>query len=390
MRRTDFVMKMVAGAVFVAVVCYICFLLYDSAKNPFETYLATKATVSEGAETFGFAVRSESVLSGRGNAVTVTATEGEKVSAGQAVAIGYTGAEAIERANRIRNLTIRIEQLEKNAAGAAGYDQYSDALKSSMDLALAVQRKQLSNLDEISLTVDRYIFQNGAEVDAKELEDLQEELYRLRLGDSGTPINSNVSGIYISSIDGFEQITAADIEGLAPSGLQKLFEVPKPVADTEFGKLVSGIKWYYAAIINSESAKMLSPQKTAQVQFTYPVKLNLSMTVESIGSAENGKCVIIFSSTYNLMDIATLRELTAEIVFDSWTGIRVPKEAIFLDEEKNAFVYLLRGIQARQVYVEILHESGDYYIVEEDVNTLRENSEIIVRANDLYDGKVVR
>jgi hypothetical protein len=94
-----------------------------------------------------------------------------------------------------------------------------------------------------------------------------------------------------------------------------------------------------------------------------------------------------------LSDIAAFRELTADVIFSTYSGIRVPKEAVRLDEDGATCIYILSGLRAELVPVDILYEGDDYYIVQsgsESATSLRVGSEIIVKANDLYDGKVVR
>jgi multidrug efflux pump subunit AcrA (membrane-fusion protein) len=84
--------------------------------------------------------------------------------------------------------------------------------------------------------------------------------------------------------------------------------------------------------------------------------------------------------------------LRADIVSNVITGIRVPKEALHLDDDLNTFIYLQTSGFAERVDVEVLRETGDSVLVRDGVASgtpLRVDSIIIVRANDLYHGKVV-
>lgn len=102
-------------------------------------------------------------------------------------------------------------------------------------------------------------------------------------------------------------------------------------------------------------------------------------------------CVVLFSSDRGVHDIASLRGLRADVVFDVISGIRVPKEAIHI-EDGVTYVFLQTGVRAERVRVEILLESGDSYLVRDGAASgtpLRAGSTIIVRANNLYHGKIV-
>ena len=116
--------------------------------------------------------------------------------------------------------------------------------------------------------------------------------------------------------------------------------------------------------------------------------------------------VVIFSSSEGLAQTTLLRRQTVEIIFDSRSGLRVPKQSVHLSQEtvtdpdtgeettRTVYgVYAVVGARAEFKPVEILEESGEFYIVASvasDKTALRAGDEIIVSAQDLYDGKVVR
>ncbi len=129
------------------------------------------------------------------------------------------------------------------------------------------------------------------------------------------------------------------------------------------------------------------------------------MDIKEVGRSDGASRVVVLSCGRGMTEILSARSVTAEIVFGEVTGIRVPKAAIRLERISEAntvqatFVYLAEGVQATRVRVEIIEEFGDSYIVRGEVvgeekqgamSILRDGSEIIVKANNLYDGKIVR
>jgi hypothetical protein len=191
-------------------------------------------------------------------------------------------------------------------------------------------------------------------------------------------------------VDGFERVDPDDLADITPTGLMELFRYPSGTYGA--GKLVTGFKWYYAAVMDVEDAARLSTGQRMPVQFSGVFHAEMDMLIESIGSREEGMCVVIFSSDRSIHDVAPLRSLRADVVFDTISGIRVPKEAIHLDDNGVIFVFLQTGVRAERVNVEILLESGDSYLVRDGLETgtpLRAGSTIIVRANNLYHNKVV-
>jgi hypothetical protein len=85
--------------------------------------------------------------------------------------------------------------------------------------------------------------------------------------------------------------------------------------------------------------------------------------------------------------------LTADVEFTSYSGLYLPEEAVYHDSIDGPYIYLLTGQQAEKVYVEILCETAGGYVARdgaENGTVLREGSDVIVKAEDLYDGKVVK
>jgi hypothetical protein len=149
------------------------------------------------------------------------------------------------------------------------------------------------------------------------------------------------------------------------------------------------------AILDSADAGLLSGEPAAALKFIKTYNAEMDMKIESIGPEENGKCVVVFSAKRGISDMTTLRQLTAQVEFSATTGLLIPKEAVYRETVKNeekTYVFLLTGLQAEKVYIDILSETGESYIVKdgtENGTVLREGSVIIVEAKDLYHGKVV-
>jgi len=177
---------------------------------------------------------------------------------------------------------------------------------------------------------------------------------------------------------------------MSPSELQEQFNNPYGALGT--GKLITEFKWYFAALMDHEDAFQLSSGQQNVVQFFGAYNADVEMRIENISRREDGLCVVLFSSDRGLHEITPLRTLRADVVLGVVSGIRVPKEAIHLDDDLNTFVFLQTSGQAERVDVEIIKTIGDSYIVRDGVeaNTpLRVDSIIIVRARDLYHGKAV-
>ena len=386
MKRTDFFIKLTTAVFFLAVVSYIGVYLYNAIINTYVTASAFTYSVEDTYAAQGYIVRTESTLKNTGGAVLPIVGDGEKVASGQAIAVEYTSSDALETASELRTIRLRIAQLEKQdsaAAGAANFDTV-------MALSTAVQSGDLSGLDELAMNVETDIFVSGS-VSGDTLESLQARRAQLESQSLGlNTIYAPVSGIFSQTTDGFEGVAPSSLSGITPSGLTALFSA-QPNSNG-IGKLVTEFTWYYAAIMDASEAMRLPVGQQIPVRFSGAYRTQVDMRVESVGRKEDGNCVVLFSSDRSIQDIAPLRYIRADVITDVISGIRVPKEAIHLDDNGSAFIFLQTGVRAERVDVEILTDIGDSYLVRdgaENGTPLREGATIIVKANNLYDGKIV-
>ena len=390
MKRTDRFMKAVTVLLSLAVVAYIGFYLYNAFANVFVTTPAIRYTIEETFSSDGFVVRSESVLADvRGNNILPIVADGVRVASGQAIAVEYTTSSALHTAGEIRSLRMRIAQLEAaNNNRTAG----SVRLDSVMDLSEAVNSGNLSRLDEMTVNIETLIFDTGSS-DETGLDAMRARLATLEARTEGVrTFHAPFSGTFSQVIDGFEHVSSADLADISPTQLTDLFG--SPINTNSAGRLVTSFNWHFAALMNFEEARNLRVGTSVTLQFAGAFHTDKEMRVQSIGAAdEHGNAVVVFSSDRHMHEIVNLRHLNAQVIYNTITGIRVPKEAVHFDESDNSlFIFLQTGARAERVSIEILREYGDVYIVRDGLETgspLRQGSTIIVRANNLYHGKVV-
>ena len=391
MRRSDFYFKVLSAVLFVAVAAYIGLYIFRSVGNPFQTIAASAVSVEDTGLCSGFFVRTESSVRAEGGTCSISVKEGEKVHAGQIIATEYLSDSALQRSEEILSLKTKISQLEEK--NKSGDDGFSKGLQTVVSLADAVAHKRLDELGALALDVESFIFTSSRSSDGESLETLGERLLALEARNEGTRvIAAPGSGTFSGVADGFESVSPDDVMNISAERLYDLFSQRAGGSARTAGKLVTDIKWYFAAVMISEDAARLSQGAAVPVSFMAPISLKVTMRVESIGVVTDGQRVVVFSSDKNLADIAAKREAEAEVVFSEYSGIGIPKEAMRLDDGNRTFVFLQTGVRAEKVYVEILGEIGDSYIVrnsDETKTTLREGATVIVKANGLEDGKVV-
>lgn len=388
MKRSNFYIKLVTAVLFLAVAGYISVYVYNATQNTYVTAAAFSYAIEETISSHGYIVRSEMVLADLTEATLPIVSEGEKVASGQAVAVEYTSRDALGAASEIHELKLRIAQIE-----ATGGEDASDAASRDtvLELSKIVHRGDLEKLDEISLRIESYIF-TGRRASQVELPELQSRLAALESVNAGMrTVSTPVSGVFSHAVDGFENVGPEKLPDIRPSGLAELFAEPAGALRAS-GKIITGFKWYYAALVDAADALKLEPGRTIMLQFSGAYRAQSEMLIESIGRREDGQCVVLFSSERGIHEITRLRGIHAEVVIREVSGIRVPKEAMHLDDDGATYIYLQTGVRAERVNVEILNEFGDGYLVRDGAESgtaLRSGATVIVKANNLFDGKVV-
>jgi len=383
MKRSDFFIRIMTGVIFLAVLVYVGVSFYNAFVHTFVTTPAFSYSIEETLTARGYIIRTETVVDDYGTSILPTVNEGERVSAGQVVAFEYTSPGALETASEIHSLRLQIAQLELTRN-----DDFSsfDAVR---ELSAAVNSHDFSRLPEISLSVEANIFAADADISV-----LQQRLEELEARDYGTrAIATQEAGTFSHVVDGFEHIAPSTVMDMSPSELTAAFSTPQRASG--FGKLITEHKWYFAAIMDVDDAFVLSIGDTRLVRFSGAFNDEVEMLIENISRNEAGLAVVLLSSDRGVHNIAPMRSLQAEIVMSVVSGIRVPKDAIHLDDDLNTFVFLQTAGFAERVPVEILDPPGsvgDSYLVRDGLETgspLRVDSIIIVRANNLYHGKVL-
>ena len=420
MKQGKPVITAVMAALAAALAIYFGFYVFDTFNDPFGTAPVYYYTVNDSVEAEGLLVRDEQVLATQEGIVELTRSEGEKVGAGQTVAMVYRDSQAQDDQAALEALDQEIALLQYAASesgdveSAAKLDE--DILQAVVELRASVALEDYSQLEDQVLAVKSQVLKRGytygegltsADLTAR-LQDLRTQRSSLsgQSASATTRITAPQSGIFSSLVDGYESVlTTQSVFQLTPSSLRGLLEGDGVTAGGGLGKLICGYRWYFAAALPTDVAQRMREGGAAQVRFTGDFTQDVDMTVEQIGQEENGEQVVVFSSDRYLARTTLLRSQSVEIIFDSWSGLRIPKEALRMEsytyedeetgEEKEASrlgVYVLLGGKAEFKTVKVVTEGSDYYVVEPTDATsgaLRAGDEVITRAVGLYDGQLL-
>lgn len=433
MKQGTLITKIIMLILFVGVALYLGVYAVRTLSDPLTTAIAYQDVLDDAVEVTGLVVREERVLSNGAAIMDVLPDEGERVASGETVAVLYQNSEALERERLLQTLELELEQLKyaldsgSSLGDAARLEQ--QIVDSILTLRVSAAGDNLSTLKTDALSLRTQVLQRdfaySASADSaaelkQAISDLTREIDQLKNQASydTSLVKAPCSGLFSQLADGLEaKLTPELLNTVSAAQLDVLADTAAPVADDCVGKLITGDRWYFATAVDQATADRLLEGDTITVAFSRDFSGEVDMRVERIGVPEVTGCVLILSSNRHLNDITLLREQTVSLVFERFTGVRVPKRALRLEtvsytdsdtgntvESKVTGVYTVVGARAEFKPVDIVREGSDYYLVKPAQQSdyfrllsaaaakrrvLRAGDELIITAPDLYDGKVV-
>lgn len=418
MKNSSFGTKCLLLAVTLGVLAYFGIQGLQYLGDPLTTTLAYNYQVEEGMDLSGYVVRREQVLADETSGLLrLQRSEGEKVSAGGTVALVYADQASLDRQREIDELSGRIEQLQFAQEASLGSEVSlkldAQIMRSLLDYRAELAAGRLDNAEEHetelkSLVLKRDYTYSDTEDLSGQIAELQSQLKELKAqaASSVRAVKAPVSGVYSAVVDGYETVlTPGLLADMTPSQLNAVQADETLTSQT--GKLILGDSWYYAVTMSADQAKALRDSGgTMTLRFAKGVEQDQTVTLYAVGPEEQGRVVVTFRGAYNMTQVTLLRRQSAQLIWRTVAGIRVPNEALRaantkVDQEGNRTtveslgVYCVVGMEARFKPVEVLY-SGDGFVLvrstaasDQESLRLRPGDEIIISAKDLYDGKVV-
>lgn len=433
MKQGSVITKIIMFILFVGVAIYMAIYAAQSLADPFTTAIAYQDTLDDSVKITGMVVRGEQALSDGAAIMDVLPDEGERVAAGETVAILYQNNDALDHQKQLQALEQERDQLQyalnsgSSLSDAAKLEQ--QIISSILDLRANTSGGDLSTVESNALSLRTLVLQrefaysasgDSAVVLRESVAELDEQIASLetQVSDVTTSIYAPCSGVFSRVSDGLETIlTPSSLETMTVSDFKNISSQADSSNASNVGKLITGDTWYFVTVVDASTADRLRVGSTITVAFSHDYTGEVPMFVERVGLPENDGCILVLSYDRNLKDVTLLRTQTVDLIFKRYTGIRVPKQALRMEtvtvtepdtktehQSQALGVYTVVGAQAEFMPVDIIREGRDYYLVssakesdyflaisaaESRKRILRAGDEIIVTASDLYDGKVV-
>ncbi len=419
-RRNSNTVVVLVGAV---ALLYIIAQTIYAFSNHYVTVSATRVTVEDSIECAGIFIRDE-MLADQVTSQTVKhlVSTGERVKKQSQLAVVYAGESALETSQELEQLEEEVALL-RAALRSAG--DFSDTARLDQQLTTTMRTLSAQVRDGIVTdardTADSLREQSlrraagSLETEAlrAELEALERRRDSLSSQVSGQTrsILSPATGYFSETIDGYEGILTKELlETLSYEELVEIMEADRPAAAQEqaLGKIVRGFSWYFAVPLEMADARRVRAGSRVKVRFSQTGEA-VDASVYAIRKSDDEEhALVILSGDRFSASIVSLREQEIDLILGTYTGLKVPKEAVRVSTETQTAedgtetvtskigVYIMSGSFARFKEISQIYEADTYYVVRQEVNTVGANNAlvmqdlIIVQGKEIEDRKVLK
>lgn len=412
MKSKDRLLKVLAAAAAVIVVLFFAAEVYSLANKAYDTQTAYEQTVLDTMDAEMYIIRDETILNTTSTGVIVPLAENaERVSKGSTIAASFPSEAAAENYVKVQSLNKKLDAYQKidSQLKLANIDigKLTDEIDSDFESMLnAAYNNDYSTLGEVKLSFSEKLSRKqisfGTDVDcAEKIAEIQNEISALN--STGTPseiITAEESGYYVSKLDGFENVlTSNDIDSLTVEMLDKAFNGKKSeISDSSIGKIIDGYNWYIATVIDSSEAGSFTKGKSVRLMFDDSGKNPVKTVVHLVKNFDSSKTLLVFRCNLMNEELAALRKVDGKIVLNEYTGLRVDRDAVRLDEEGNSGVYVRTGNMVNFRSLNIIYSEDSYVIaakpsadsgIKLSHTHLKLYDEIIISGKELSDGMVI-
>lgn len=349
----------------------IAFKINDS----HDTEEAVLYTVNENITFKGMFIRDEKVIkynNTTGGVVNYLYEDGSKISEESDIAKVYSNQDQIYYRNRLSRLKKVLSDLRRaQSPGTTNYVQ-AETLRSKIEgyylnVINLIHEKNYSSLtsesDDLLYTMNIYNIVTGNEDNFKSaIKQIKSEIneLKIKIEDPLDSIKSNGSGYFVKSVDGYESsVSYDDLENMSTDELKKLFDKEPVVPENAVGKLMKNYQWKFMGIIKNTNKFLINDGLS--IRFNSSNKV-YDVTVDSIKSIDGTDTSIVILSC-NELDETVLENRfdNAELIFDEYTGVKVPREAIrFQGQQKGTYVMLGQQIIFKKI--DVIYEGDDYVL----------------------------
>ncbi len=355
----------------IAIVSYSVYSGWKLISDPTDVFMVEDGTVSLEEIAEGYVIRNEKVVKGENykNGIVPIKAEGEKAAKDESIFRYYSEGED-ELVEKIRELDQKIDEA-KSKENTTLFSSDIKAIEKEIDIKLEqiYQSNDIKKIEEYKKEIADLMNKKtniiGKASPANSyLTKLIEERsgYETQLNSGSEDVKSPMSGIVSYKVDGLEEVLTPDkfssynqefFDGLNLKTGQMI------ASNDECGKVVDNSVCYIATIIEKE--------KTHEAEQGDKLTIRLSNADEIPAEIyymqeQEDKVLLILKVEKDVKELIHYRKISFDIIFWSYTGLKVPNTAI-LEENNLSYVVRNRAGYLDKILVKIKRKNDTYSII---------------------------
>ena len=362
--------------IIIAVILLVFIIVYKS-KDVFThktIYTVVNGDLESITETNLYLLKSENIVDyNKEESITAIVDQGKRASKYEAIAT-YQNDSYEDYQNQIAQIDKQIQSLikdmpETHSADITGIEnkilKYASELQGTTSYSKIQEYK--AKLDELAYKKITILANSSPEDSAiRDLISQREELVRLSKTSENT-IWTDRSGIVTYKLDGLEGILDyGNITNYSAQDLDNIIEKYNTNGNNEFGiKIVNNFNAYLLVKTpKGENDEYIKEGRTYNIRVADLENTTLKVRLTK-NIAEGDYNYSIFEIQNEIDSLVDYRKLSCEVIWNTISGMAVPLNAIYHDDEQNYdYVLMVYGTDYKRVAVNIKRKSDSIAIVE--------------------------
>lgn len=415
-RKASKKIRLTAFVVLIFLAIYIPSLINWMNSNDIITDMITYGSIDDTFNAEGVIIRDEYVINAplEGRCIQEI-NEGEKVQAGSVIAL-LVKKDSDILFDKIKSLEERILTLQKNKTAnielfSIDIDKLDNEIQSNLEKILDNSNKGILYTIRFNKSEINRLVRKKASVIATtgektgEIAKIQNEINETNalIEQQKHQVVASGAGIVSYYIDGYEELLKTqDIKSLTPERINSL---ENKVLFTEvnagtvssgkpFIKIIYNNDFYVAVVADYESSKKLKMNEVTTIRINENGK-SFTARLNYISPDYKGKVILAYKSDRSLSENAGLRKIHADVIRNSYSGLKVPVKALLnIDTaQMTAKLMVARSMISKNIEVKVLGINSEYAIIgnlePNTINGIDLNLKYVLNPQNIREGQII-
>ena len=172
-------------------------------------------------------------------------------------------------------------------------------------------------------------------------------------------ITADKTGYFVSYADGYEdKLSMSSIDKLTENDINNIINGETQAPENAVGKVFDDYSCKIVGVVKKD--KRITEGSYVQMALNNSNSI-YSVKVDSVKDCGDDNVIIVLSCDRIDEALVSSRVLSVEIIFDEYTGIKVPRSAIrFQGDQKGVYVILGKEITFKKI--DVIYEGSDYVL----------------------------